>query len=848
MKRILLAGCLCPALMAAQEVRPVYSADYLALIRKDSSGHIITDSSNSMRTAKLRAPNFIFYNNYTVRRIQIGRNNVVNLLGGPQKAILIGGSFSSTAELQRYNRIPSLQQEYAQGRSVNGQLKWQGPETNELFSFGPSLRLLEFDGSPYVYDINGKLVTAGSGNGKPAIAYTNNILRPASLIANNLTLSAKYSGAWGNTIAAAFKTGQTREKIFIQQNRNKSHYYTATADATINKLVLSSQYNFRKEYFDQSNRSGLLNRMYQHSLLTPASFSNEQSFLLNTGQRSYSNEANNPFFLLENPEHGFTTKQNTTNTTAEIRLNRFRIKTGHTYENKQQISRESMEAGTAFFPAGLNQTRTQADKNHNLQTNINYTINFNDYHYNGTASLNYIYANQRTDIQYGSSHPGYRYQRTAQDISLSVTPTHKGYNNESGIGLVYKYFTSNTSQKNYWLPQASAFHRFNELFGAEKLSLKLTASYNRFNSELPLSRSLAPVALLQVDPAAALYYNPAAEATGYTGLKPVEHREFQAGFECNLAYKLIFSGHWFNRQIRNDIFPWLQNNAIRLANMAGHYKRGIELQAEYNQYSYDKNKLSYNSLLSFVSYTSKITSVAPGFEQQPLAGFSTVHTALVKGEPLGVILGNRWLRNADQKIMIDNDGFPVADNQLSVVGNTLPDFIMKMSHKLRYKTWDLLLDIEWKKGGECWNGTEAMLDYYGRSAGSAQQRTIRDYVFPGVMANGSHNTIPVSFYDPALPFSQNKWVRYGPTGVTEDYIQQGDMLRISSLSLSWKPVINRPLQQLSFTLYVTNLLLWSPYEGVDTNQQLYDQSGTQGLDFFNLPAQRSAGITMALQF
>ncbi|MBN8688574.1 MAG: hypothetical protein J0M10_16260 [Chitinophagales bacterium] len=848
MKRILLAGCLHPALMSAQEVRPVYSADYLALIRKDSSGQIITDSSNSMRTAKLLSPGYIYYNNYTVRRIQIGRNNVLQLQGGPQKNILIGGSFSTTAELQRYNRLPSLQQEYAQGRTVNGQLKWQGPETNELFSFGPSLRLLEFDGSPYNYDINGKLVTTGTGNGKPAIAYTNNMLRPASLMANNLILSAKYPSQWGNMIAVGFKTGQTREKIFIQQNRNKSHYYTATADATINKLVLSSQYNFRKEYFDQSNRSGLLNRIYQNSLLTPASFSNEQASRLNTGQRSYSNEANNPFFQLENPEHGFTRKQNTSSVTADIRLNRFRIKTGHAYENKQQISRESLEAGTAFFPAGLNQTRIQLDKNHSLQTTISYNTNFGDYHYTGTASLNYSYAHQHTDIQYGPSHPAYRYQRASHDLSLSFNPVHRGYNHETGAGLVYKFFTSTTSQKNYWLPQVSAFHRFSELFGVDNLSLKLTASYNRFNSELPISRSLASVALLQYDPASALRYNPVAEVNSFAGIKPVEHREFQAGFECNLANKFNLSGHWFNRQIRHDVFPWIQNNIVMLANMAGHYKRGIELQAEYNQYSYDKNKLSYNSLLSFVSYTSKITSVAPGFEQQPMAGFSTVHTALVKGEPLGVILGNRWLRNADQKIMIGNDGFPVADNQLSVLGNTLPDFIMKMSHKLRYKTWDLLLDIEWKKGGECWNGTEAMLDYYGRSAGTAEQRTISNYVFPGIMANGSHNTIPVSFYDPALPFSQNKWVRYGPTGVTEDYIQQGDMLRISSLSLSWKPVINRPLQQLSFTLYVTNLLLWSPYEGVDTNQQLYDQSGTQGLDFFNLPAQRSAGITMALQF
>jgi hypothetical protein len=54
--------------------------------------------------------------------------------------------------------------------------------------------------------------------------------------------------------------------------------------------------------------------------------------------------------------------------------------------------------------------------------------------------------------------------------------------------------------------------------------------------------------------------------------------------------------------------------------------------------------------------------------------------------------------------------------------------------------------------------------------------------------------------------------------------------------------------QPSVSAYVNNVLLWSPYKGTDTNQLLFDQSGTQGLDFFNLPAIRSAGISLSIQF
>jgi hypothetical protein len=115
-----------------------------------------------------------------------------------------------------------------------------------------------------------------------------------------------------------------------------------------------------------------------------------------------------------------------------------------------------------------------------------------------------------------------------------------------------------------------------------------------------------------------------------------------------------------------------------------------------------------------------------------------------------------------------------------------------------------------------------MLDYYGRSAVSAAQRDTRNYIFDGVLSNGSHNTMPVSFYDPSLPFSQNRWVRYGSSGVTETYIQKAGLIRISTLSLSWKRYLKKYLQQISITAYANNILLWS--------------------------AVRAAGISLALQF
>jgi hypothetical protein len=155
---------------------------------------------------------------------------------------------------------------------------------------------------------------------------------------------------------------------------------------------------------------------------------------------------------------------------------------------------------------------------------------------------------------------------------------------------------------------------------------------------------------------------------------------------------------------------------------------------------------------------------------------------------------------------------------------------------------------EWKKGGQIWNGTQAVLDYYGRSATSAAARNTTGFVFDGVLQNKQPNTIPVSFYDVTLPVENNRWTRYGHSGIAEEYIQQADVLRLNTINISYKQRIGKYIQQLVFSLYANNLILYSAYKGADPNQLFYDQSNAAGLDFFNLPSVKTFGCNVSIQF
>jgi len=353
--------------------------------------------------------------------------------------------------------------------------------------------------------------------------------------------------------------------------------------------------------------------------------------------------------------------------------------------------------------------------------------------------------------------------------------------------------------------------------------------------------------LLQYSTDGVFRYRPTTEVSSYKGITPVNHREWDG--RLALSYQWIFelSANAYVKNIRNDVFPVYQNGTLYLKNMADLRNKGIELALQV----YDRRlarDMGISGMLSFFTYGSTVTRVNEGDNFTPIAGFSNIHKALVQGQPLGVIVGNAYLKDASGNVVVGSDGFPLVDPKPQIIGNPIPDFTMKLNNTLRWRNFMLDANWEWKKGGETWNGTQAVLDYYGRSATSGAQRNVTNYVFNGVKQDGHVNDIPVSFYDPSQPVTSNRWTRYGLTGVAEEYVQKADYLRLNSVSLSYKFGLNYKKQQLTLSTHVDNILLWSAYKGADPGQLLFDQPNTTGLDFFNLPAVKTYGFNVSLQF
>ncbi|HEX2627540.1 MAG TPA: hypothetical protein VHM26_00960, partial [Chitinophagaceae bacterium] len=736
-------------LLAVAQTKPGLSKAYLDLVRKDSSQQTTgtsRDTTNSIRNS--------YYLNKTMYdgRSPIGKIKIddkrLTIKPARLKGLFISSTFTSTAELRSINRQPSLQKEYVQGRSQGGQLIWQGPETGELFSYGPSLQTLEFDNSNYPYDVNGRLVAVGTGSGKKAIAYNNDVLRTASMLSQSLNMQARYRVNNIAKVIATLKLGDKQERLLIKDNKNSSRNLGTSLEFPLKPVGIKIAYTLQKDRYTHSNRNGFLNRIYQQSLLTPTSFDNAQGMKIGNMQRSYSPNADNPYFLLNTDANSFEQSHQTASLSLEKKIGRkLKVKLQQSIEDLDQRSNETYQPGTASFPTGIAVYRSKDDKNYQAKANAHYTLGkFISSSVRSTIEATYLYGDNNSVISYL---PGqqYKYQRSYHDAIVNWLNTINSGRVESGLQLTNKMYASNTVTKNdFFIPGVTAYGKIHTPFNLDRTSIKFNAAFNKFNSELPIDRSFAFANLLQYTPAQSLQYFPVSEAATFNGLSPIRHTEWSARMEFEYTYKLYFSIEYFNRKIVDDVFPVYRGGSLVLDNIATHRNRGYEINLTIDSRSWQRKVSAYTNI-SLSRFQSKVLDVKDGYDNTPMAGFSNIHKSIVKGQQLGVITGTRYKRDQSDKIMIGSDGFPMTDPTPAVIGNPNPDLIMKLANNITWKNFSLNFDIEWKKGGDIWNGTQAMLDYYGRSATTGDQRNITNYIFDGVLENGHTNTIPVNFYD-----------------------------------------------------------------------------------------------------
>jgi len=281
------------------------------------------------------------------------------------------------------------------------------------------------------------------------------------------------------------------------------------------------------------------------------------------------------------------------------------------------------------------------------------------------------------------------------------------------------------------------------------------------------------------------------------------------------------------------------------------------------------DNFTWSTNLNFSKSETIVDELAPGLERLFIAGFNSAGTYLVAGNQYGAIFGGAYLRegaegpnddglNIPEGAVVINDdddaatnseyGFQAVDPTQRAIGNPNPDFILGWKNSFSYKGLNFNFLLDWREGGDLWNGTAWALSFFGRSSITAETRVETPVPIEGVLrSNGSANNIPVVR-------DQSYWTSSlgGFGAVGEQFVQDGGWIRLREVGLSYsfptKMFDKTFVKGGSVGLTGRNLWFKTDYEGIDPETSLAGTGNGQGFDYFNMPSNKSIIFKLSLNF
>ncbi|MCH2224294.1 MAG: SusC/RagA family TonB-linked outer membrane protein [Crocinitomicaceae bacterium] len=352
---------------------------------------------------------------------------------------------------------------------------------------------------------------------------------------------------------------------------------------------------------------------------------------------------------------------------------------------------------------------------------------------------------------------------------------------------------------------------------------------------------------------------------GNTQLVPEKSNEFEVG--TYLAFfnnRLTVDVAYYNRKTKDAILSAAvsatSGYTSTILNTGEMHTNGVDVAV---RGVLVKKKDFYWSLGStFSKYKTIVDKLANGLDQLFVAGFTGTGIYHIPGEEFGQIYGGDYARTEDGTLIIDDDpssatyGYPIADPELKVIGNPNPKFLLGINSSVEVKRFSLSFLIDMKVGGQMWNGTQGALTFFGMSA-LTEDRDLpgnTSHVFEGTPGHydADGNLIVGSGENDVEVGLNEDWYTGNGGGfgsVSSQFIQNASTYRLRNITVGYDiPVKGRHVKELNVFLTGNNLLLFTPYEGIDPETSLTGSSSNgQGLDYFNMPNTRSVTIGLNIK-
>ncbi|MGB5646678.1 MAG: SusC/RagA family TonB-linked outer membrane protein, partial [Muriicola sp.] len=256
--------------------------------------------------------------------------------------------------------------------------------------------------------------------------------------------------------------------------------------------------------------------------------------------------------------------------------------------------------------------------------------------------------------------------------------------------------------------------------------------------------------------------------------------------------------------------------------------------------------LDWSLNANFFTNESEVTDLGLDAEDIIFAGFTNLGNAARVGSPLGIMLGTRVQRDADDNFVVDANGDYIIENGLFEIGDPNPDWVLNIGNSFSYKNFNFNFLFNYTHGGDIYSRTASVL--IGRGLTTDVVDRLNTFILPGVKGDGSPNDVQIN--NSTFYFNN---VLFGPD---ELGVFDGSVFRLQEVSLGYsvptKFLDKTPFGSLSFT--VSGFNMW--YEAInlpkgtnfDPNVAGVGIGNGRGFDYINGPSSRRYGFSVKASF
>jgi TonB-linked SusC/RagA family outer membrane protein len=349
-------------------------------------------------------------------------------------------------------------------------------------------------------------------------------------------------------------------------------------------------------------------------------------------------------------------------------------------------------------------------------------------------------------------------------------------------------------------------------------------------------------------------------------LKPESTDEFETGTDLRFFNNRFFIDFTYYYKVATDLIwpvpvPYSSGYMRQMQNLGKITNKGIESKVGFTPVK--SKRFEWEVIFDLTRNYNKLNYLNNQLESAELNalrvdGGQQISWLAIPGMPIGVFKGRAPKYTEDGRMIVDNQGLPIADDELKIYGNSQNKYFGDVGNRFTYKAMSLSFRVDFRQGGLMYSRTKDITHW----AGTVPATLYNDrepFIIPNsvVEVEEDENGDPV-YVENTKPIDDVSLISYWGNGGSEidgtslidrSFVKLREV--VLSYSLPKKALEKIKLSKLDISVVGNNLLLFTPAGQTYIDPELTTFGNDLLADFGEYGAQpstRSLSLNLQITF